>query len=304
MKLYKRMYSEHKNDFKTICNFIIENNDFIANNTSWSFQRFVDWRYGLYEHRITVPAFWEKNLILFYDPIDRLIGFAICEEGGNDIAIITARGHRYLFGQLLEDAMEIWSYKESFNVEISEKMDIEKSMLIDKGFSKCFEFYKRCVDLTSDLASKPVLPDGFKIISMETPEHYKSQRILRAHAFSGQDNLTEEELDKQMEITYYSHCSPTYNAWTDLCVVKDNIAVSGCEALINPWCLEAEIERICTRSNYRRQGLGKAVIIECLHRLKQMGFKKAYITGFNQEAISLYGKLGAKEEIKMYVYSK
>jgi len=43
-----RFYSDEQGDFKRICDFMISNNDFIANRTSWSFQRFVDWRYGLY----------------------------------------------------------------------------------------------------------------------------------------------------------------------------------------------------------------------------------------------------------------
>lgn len=304
MKLFKRMYSEHRNDFKTICNFIIENNDFIANNTSWSFQRFVDWRYGVYEHRRSIAAFWEKNLILFYDPLDRLAGFGICEDGGEAIAIVTGKGYRFLFGDMLDYAMEIWACKEEFKIEISEKMDLEQKVLIGKGFSKHSQFYKRCVDLTSNLIDKPILPEGYKIISMKTPEDYRSQRILRANGFSGKSDLSEEEISKQLEITYYSHQSPTYNASTDLCVVKDSISVSSCEALINPWCLDAEIERICTHSNYQRRGFGKAVIIECLYRLKHMGFKKAYIVGYSKEAISLYGKIGAKDEVKMFMYSK
>jgi ribosomal protein S18 acetylase RimI-like enzyme len=54
----------------------------------------------------------------------------------------------------------------------------------------------------------------------------------------------------------------------------------------------AEVEKICTHSQYRRQGLAEAVIRECFQRLKKRGIERAYITGYSEEANGLYEKLG------------
>ena len=52
----------------------------------------------------------------------------------------------------------------------------------------------------------------------------------------------------------------------------------------------AEIEAVCTHNEYRRRGLAQAVIMECMRRLRDEGVKYAYISGYSEETISLYGK--------------
>ena len=59
---------------------------------------------------------------------------------------------------------------------------------------------------------------------------------------------------------------------------------------------------MCTHSDYRRRGLARVVIQECLYRLKAMGMKQAYITGYSEGAIALYGSLGAGERSEYFIY--
>ena len=59
---------------------------------------------------------------------------------------------------------------------------------------------------------------------------------------------------------------------------------------------------MCTHSAFRQRGFARAVIQECLLRLRQMGLHKAYITGYSRQAIGLYGSLGGAEEMKSFVY--
>lgn len=54
----------------------------------------------------------------------------------------------------------------------------------------------------------------------------------------------------------------------------------------------AEIETICTHSDYRRKGLAEAVIKECMKRLDKLGIKKVYITAWNDITNNLYEKIG------------
>jgi len=137
---------------------------------------------------------------------------------------------------------------------------------------------------------------------MKTHPDFRAQRLLRAEAFQGK-TLNEEELEYQLKYYNHSHAGPLYHPETDLCVMtEDGSFVSGCEALINAHCLEADIERVCTHSNFRKRGFARASVQECLYRLRAMGIHNAYITGYSPEAVSLYGSLGAIDEVRSFVY--
>ena len=81
-------------------------------------------------------------------------------------------------------------------------------------------------------------------------------------------------------------------------MAPDGRFVAGCEALIDAHNAEAEIERVCTHSAFRKRGFARAVIQECLYRLREMGMRSAYITGYSEAAIALYGSMGAVEEVR------
>ena len=133
---------------------------------------------------------------------------------------------------------------------------------------------------------------------------YRAQRILRDDAFKDCGDMTEEELRRELRFYNYGQAGPLYHAETDLCVMApDGRFVAGCEALIDAHNLEADIERVCTHSGFRQRGFARAVIQECLRRLRAMGLQSAYITGYSQEAIALYGSLGAVEETQGFLYA-
>jgi predicted GNAT family acetyltransferase len=128
-----------------------------------------------------------------------------------------------------------------------------------------------------------------------------AQAVLRANAFQGKSELTEEALNDRLK--YYNHsCNgPIYHPQTDIYVMaEDGRFVAGAEALINAPALEADVERVCTHSDFRQRGFARVAIRECLYRLKDMGIHNAYITGYSEAAIALYGSLGAADEVRSY----
>src|SRR6185436_17693659 len=126
-----------------------------------------------------------------------------------------------------------------------------------------------------------------------------------AEAFQGKNNLSEEELNHRLKFYNHSHNGPIYHPQTDLCVMaEDGTFVAGCEALINSHCLEADIERVCTHSNFRKRGFARAMIQECLYRLRDLGIHSAYITGYSPEAVALYGSMGAVDEVRSFNYER
>lgn len=304
MKTVNRSYSEEKGDFKRISEFFIQEHEHLRTHSTWSLARFVDWKYGLYRSRTSIAGFWEQNAQLWFDGFDKLAGIAISEEGNSGFAILTSSGYRVLFEEILDWVLQYWNNRESqYAIEMTEYQHNEAEILERVQFTKQSTCFTRCVDLTVDLPAHSPLEKGFEIIDMASHPEYRAQRILRADAFGGMANISEEELTYQLQFYNYTHHSPIYHPATDLCVkATDGRHVAGCEALIDAWNCVADLERICTHHEFRRRGFARAVIQECLSRLQAMGLKKAYILGYSPEAISLYGSLGAKEELTSWTY--
>ncbi len=303
MKTTDRNYSEVAGDFNRLARFILTNNAAVRTYSTWCIGRFVDWKYGLYENKTAVPNFCDSNAHLWFDGFQELAGFVISEDGGREIAIITKSGYRFLFADMLQWALANWNERGTLAVEITEHQTMEAGELKRFGFQRQSEFYTQHFDLTQELPPRFPLAEGFTFVDMATHPDYRAQRILRDDAFRGSSPASEEVLRREMLFYNHSHAGPIYHPQTDLCVMaEDGRFASGCEALIDAWNAEADIERVCTHSNFRKRGLARAVVQECLYRLRSMGIQKAYITGYSEAAINLYASLGASQEMKSFVY--
>jgi GNAT superfamily N-acetyltransferase len=304
MKTSHRNYSESIGDFNRLAHFFMAHHQHIRRHSTWSLGRLVDWKYGLYENKMAYPSFCQENAELWFNGFDQLTGFVISESGDAGLTIITLPGYLFLFEDMLDWALSTWSERGPiFSIEITENQAHEATILQLYGFQQVSAFFTRRFDLTGDLNEPFPLEPGFSIVDMATHPDYRAQRILRDNAFKDQQTITEEDLARELRFYNYGHHGPIYHAETDLCVMAaDGRMVAGCEAMIDAVNCEADIERVCTHSDFRHRGFARAVIHECLHRLKKMGLNNAFITGYSPAAIALYGSLGAKDESKSYLY--
>jgi GNAT superfamily N-acetyltransferase len=304
MKTTHRSYSEEAGDFNRLCRLAIENHEHMRSYSTWCLGRLVDWKYGLYENKLAIAGFWDKNAHLWFDGFGELAGITISENSDAGFAIITAQGYRFLFEELLQWMLGNWRERGArLSIEITELQAPEAIILERCGFQHESTFSTQRFDLTATPVKRFPLEPGYMIVDMHTHPNYREQRILRAEAFSGKSSLSEEELRRQLEFYNYIHRGPLYHPQYDLCVMaEDGQFVAGCEALIDARNLAADIERVCTHSRFRKRGFARAVIQECLERLRDMGMRRAYITGYSPEAMALYGSLGAAEESKSFVY--
>jgi ribosomal protein S18 acetylase RimI-like enzyme len=128
---------------------------------------------------------------------------------------------------------------------------------------------------------------------------YPSKALLYTNAFQNQDQVSEFELLR----FEYSRENPAYDPALDLSVVtSDGIHVASCTGFPDPAHRMAEIEKICTHPQYRRQGLAEAVISACFHQLSNRGIEKAYITGYSAAANGLYEKLDPCQQKQWFHY--
>ena len=304
MKMTHRDYSEEAADFRRVCRFIVDNDEPVRTYSTWCIGRLVDWKYGQYENKTAVPDFCNQNAQLWFDGFQRLAGFVISEEGDTGFAIIALAGYRFLFEEMLQWALENWGDRgPAMSIEVTEQQVMETADLERYGFRQKAPFYRQMFDLGQELAPRAPLETGFSIVDMATHPDYVAQRILRDEAFSGRSDVPEADLRRELLFYNHGHHGPIYHPQTDLCVMAaDGKFVSGCEALIDAHNGAADIERVCTHSGFRKRGFARAVIQECLYRLRDMGLKKAYITGYSTAAIALYASLGTGEESTSYIY--
>lgn len=293
-------------DFQLLCRFFFENNADVREYSSWCIGRFVDWQYALWGAKQTTPGFWSQNAQLWFDGFGDLAGFAISEEGGLDFAIITTAGFRFLFDDILDWALANWGARgPALSIEVTSHQRLEMECLEANGFRRTASFNRSRFDLQSEKHARFCLDEGYSIVAMSSPADYLNQALLRHNAFVSEREITEDELANRLKITRHAITNPIYHARTDLCLMApDGTFVSGCEALIDTRNLEADIERVCTHSDYRRRGYARAVIKECLVRLTDMGLKTAYITGYSDAAIRLYSSLGASAHTQYHVYQQ
>jgi GNAT superfamily N-acetyltransferase len=295
MKTNHRSYADEAGDFTRLCRFVIQERDHMRSHSTWCLGRVVDWKYGLYDTKLAVAGFCDHNAHLWFDAFGDLAGLAISESGDAGFAAITGPGYRFLY---------TWADRgPRFSTEVTEHQGLEIQALERRGFRPVAPFFTRRFDLTRPLGPARPLETGFTIVDMRSHPDYRGQRILRMDAFEGNHTPAEAEISKQLQLTNYGHGGPIYHPETDLCVMApDGRLVAGCEALIDARNREADIERVCTHSAFRKRGFARAAIRECMVRLRDMGMHSAYITGYSDEAISLYGSFGHADEKRCVTY--
>lgn len=307
MRTAHRNYSEEIGDFLCLARFFTEHPADRRTHTTWCLGRLVDWKYARYENKRAFASFCEENAHLWFAAFGELAGFVVSESGDAGFHILTLEGYRFLYEEMLEWVLCTWKGRASqdshLSTEVTEHQDREMKVLERYGFRVEAPFFTRRFDLTKELLPRSPLEAGFVIVDMHSHPDDRAQAFLRANAFQGKSDLTEDELQNRLK--YYNHsCNgPIYHPQTDICVMaEDGRFVTGCEALVNVPALEADIERVCTHSDFRQRGFARAAIQECLYRLKDMGIRNAYITGYSEAAIALYGSLGAIDEVKAFFY--
>lgn len=304
MKTTHRYYADEQGDFNRICYYFIDHPEETRQYSTWCLGRFVDWKYGLWGGKLDKPGFWGKNAHLWFDSFGKLAGFVISESGGSHFEIVTTAGYRILFAEMLAWALENWGKRPlPIATEINAQQTMEAQILEQNGFTRDSTFFTSHFDLTIEPPEPFPLEEGFTIVDMHSHPDYRGQRRLRSNAFQGKTDLDDEEIERILPLYTHNHNGPIYHPQADLCVMApDGTLVSGCEALLDAHNALADIERVCTHSDFRRRGFARAVIQACLALLREMGYRQAFITGYSEEAINLYNSLGAVKRTESLIY--
>ncbi|GAP12685.1 acetyltransferases [Longilinea arvoryzae] len=291
MYVYDRPFDDERRDFEKMWHFVRADYAARQDHFIWLFSRLGDWKYGLWNDQKCMPTFCRDHAQLWFGPFDELLGFVLSENGDNIFFIFTLPGCDYLYAEILEWTVEHWMPRYgSLKTEVHEHQAGALIALQRRGFhSNGIVATTRAYDIQAVSENPLRLPEGFRILNMCENTDERSKTLLYHNAYHNQDQISEFDL----LTTVYSHQNPAYEPAFDFSVVTpEGVHVSSCVGFNDPVHGVAEIEKVCTHSRYRRLGLAEAVIRTCMQRLKARGIRRAYITGYSNEANGLYEKLG------------
>lgn len=301
MKTVHRAYQDRGDDYERMWAFLIE--DYRDRGWFiWTLGRLGDWKYGVWTEKKYIPCFLGDNAHLWFDAFGDLAGFVVSENGDGGFTVFVRRGGDFLYGEILRWTVEHWHGRGDLTTEIHKDQPGVHPALRKAGFSTDGVIAVTQKYLLSEFCGDPVpLPAGYCVVDMDETPDFEGKRLLQINAFQNRNELTALDV-----LSYrYSRECPVYNPQFDLSILDETGRhVAGCQAFVDARNGYAEVERICTHSDYRRRGLAAAVVRACFARLAEHGLTHAYITGYSPGAQALYAKLGALDCASWTLYRR
>jgi len=190
---------------------------------------------------------------------------------------------------------KVWVFIDSQDAEI-------KQILARRGFERVEKQGEQEVQHRRSLEEP--LPDvpqiaGYAIRPMGDGLELLERCYASGLGFHNDDIQTAR--DNRDHPDWYRHIqtAPLYRRDLDIvAVAADGSVASFCTAWFDDVTRTAYLEPVATVPAHRKRGLARAVILECLHRLKRMGCKTAFVGGYSVPANALYfSVMGADHDI-------
>ena len=141
-------------------------------------------------------------------------------------------------------------------------------------------------DLTAPLPVTPI-PDGFNIRSMGDVSEHASRSRCSWRAFHSDEPTTNYDGDFSWFKNLQS--APLYRRDLDIVAGAPNGEISAfCTIYYDDYTRSAVTVLVGVAAEYWRCGLGKAVVLEGMHRLKQLGCTRIFSTANEEPADALY----------------
>ncbi len=300
MITHHRSFEYESSDFKLMCALLIKDNSTKKESFIWHVARLVDWKYNLFNSSSLFPGYYSNAAHLWFNYFDELIGFVISEGFDNQFEILVLEEFDYLYPEMLAWATNLCKNQyQQIHTCVVESHVSRIAALEVAGYKRTDDIEKIRIFDTSQFAeySFPALPLRFQ--NMETNKDYQKQKLLRQSAWPS----NKYDAETEDAIRTYIRTSPIYDARFDFVLVEaTGTHVSGCEAFIDRFNKTAEIERVCTHADYQNKGYAQIVLQCCMRVLHENNIPTAYLTGWNDKTIHLYGKLGHINEFTRYSY--
>lgn len=222
-----------------------------------------------------------------------LIGVATYDVMLGSAYCFTLPGYEALKTEIYPYAAQHLSKDSDFNLIISDHDAVGQSIAAKLGYVPTPDHESDAIFLCDETPTNYILPDGYTIVDMAS--HYNAYEYLNVlwkgfeHEKNGEGPLifTEEEQKESDHGMFRENVDLSLR----LAVMNsEGHYVAYCGMWYDPFVDYAVIEPVATDPYYRRMGLGRAVVLEGIKRVKAMGAKKVFV-GSNQQ---FYYSLGMR----------
>ena len=125
------------------------------------------------------------------------------------------------------------------------------------------------------------LPEGFSIFSMADECDYPRIHDVMWKGFDHGDDVPQTPEEHEMRRIMFS--GPNHTHDLDIITKAPNGEyASFCGGWYDPASQTGQVEPVCTHPDYRKMGLGKAAVLECVIRCGKLGAKRVYVGSSQQ----------------------
>lgn len=287
------------NDFLKVRDFLIQTYSKLGQSNSWAIDRWEFLEFFQEARNNTLKRRWQDRIGLWEYSNGDLAAVA-CDDGDVYFLLDTFEPSDELIDELFQYAEEhllIYENGVSTNhLAITEDMAGMESVAKSRGYIG-MEWSEITISICLERDFEVKIPEGFKLKSgSEVDDLSKAQGHIMAFDYEGSPHA---ELTRK----YYGNIknAPDYRPELDLFILNEaGEVVSFCGIWLDEVNKVAILEPVGTHKDYRRRGLGKAVIYEGFNRLKGMGVGKVYV-GADQP---FYRSIGFEPDFKIHPWKK
>jgi mycothiol synthase len=180
---------------------------------------------------------------------------------------------------------------------------VRLDMLHRAGFEFTAHTYLELVRNVEARLPSVNLPDGYRVRSFAGEAEIEAYVALHQAVWSQLSRPSTYSVEAHRRVMGQSHYERSLNP---VVVAPNGALVAYCIAWADPVNRVAEIEPLGVRPTHARRGLGRAVLIEALHRLQARGMTRVLIYGSdgNAPAVSLYQNTGFTSAHRMKVLAR
>lgn len=304
--LSKRTY-QCEEDFWHIRAFLRE--VFLLNNRreiTWQVARWDYWRWHGSENLLHYRL---EDVIFLWETIDRRIAAVLNPEDRGDafLQVHPDFDSRELKEELVETAAQCLSRvdaegRQSSTIWVHQQDTLCQHILRQYGYQKGdWHEYQHRRSLDTPIADVPLAP-GYTVRPLGDVDELPARSWLSWRAFHP------DEPDERYEGWEWYHNIqriPQYRRDLDIvAVAPDGELAAFCTVWYDDVTRTGYFEPVGTSPDHQRLGLGKAVMVEGMKRLKRLGGTLATVAGFSQAANALYASVMAPEYVLLERWQK
>jgi GNAT superfamily N-acetyltransferase len=284
-----RLYSD---DYNYIMEFLREMYVQTGTQHCWLPQR---WEYA--EHFVKYLNIerggndWQKSIAI-WEQDGRIIGICNGEEG-SDAFLQVRPGYETLTDEMLDFAEANIAFlnlegKKVLHVWSTESNLYFNERLTYRGYTHGEDgSYYNCQQLDKDYI--PVLPEGYAFADATEVKNTLARYRVVNRAFNPEVEIPQVVPESFLRMEK----SPLFRPDLEIMVKnEDGTLVSFCVVWYDERTSTGMFEPVGTHPDFLRRGLGRAMLIEGLRRLKDIGAKHAYVDSYGDDRRAFYNSAG------------